>query len=157
MLFLPLEGEKYEQIASIAVRTIMRIIDADVCVGRGYLAKRREIQNGALQEVTGEAGFTTGFVGRGNALCKMATAYADEIFNVVDEDALDAIGEVTNCINGLCATAREHLDSSLELCPPEYSAEVEAVVSVEMLVLPLRILGKKVDYVIALGNRIELK
>ncbi len=155
-LFLPLEGAKYEKIASIAVRTVMRLIDADVCVGRGYLAKRREIQNGALQEVTGKEGFTTGFVGRGNALCKMASAYAEETFNVVDEDALDAIGEVTNCINGLCATAMEHIDSTLDLCPPTYSTEAEAVVSEEMLVLPLRVLGSKLDFVIALGNRIEL-
>ena len=87
----------------------------------------------------------------------MASAYAEETFNVVDEDALDAIGEVTNCINGLCATALEHMDSTLDLCPPEYSTEVEAVVSDEMLVLPLRVLGNKLDFVIALGNGIELK
>ena len=156
-LFLPLEGQKYEKIASIAIRTIMRLIDVDVCVGRGYLANRREIQNGALQEVTGRLGFTTGFVGRGNALCNMASVYGQETFNTVDEDALDAIGELVNCINGLCATALENMDSTLDLCPPTFSMNSEAVVSEEMLVLPLRILRKKVDFVIALEKGIELK
>ena len=87
----------------------------------------------------------------------MASAYAEEIFNTVDEDALDAIGEITNCINGLCATAMEHEDSTLDLCPPEYSVEVEAVEAEEMLVLPLRVLGKKLDFVIAIGNKLTLK
>ena len=156
-LFLPLEGAKYERIASVALRTIMRLIDLDVCVGRGYLAKRREIQNGALQRVTGRMGFTTGLVGRGNALCNMASVYGQETFNTVDEDALDAVGEVVNCMNGLVATSLEQQDSSLDLCPPEYAMDIEAAISEEMLVLPLRVLGKKVDLIVALGNEIELK
>lgn len=156
-LFLPLEGARYEKIASVAVRTIMRLIDLDVCIGRGYLAKRREIQNGAIQEVEGKNGYTTGLVGRGNALCNLASTYGQETFNTIDEDALDAVGEVVNCINGLVATSMEHLDNTLELCPPEFSTEAEAVSAEEMLILPLRILGKKVDLVITLGNKLELK
>ena len=156
-LFLPLEGARYEKIASVAVRTIMRLIDLDVCVGRGYLAKRREVENGAMQKVSGRMGYTTGMVGRGNALCNIASVYGQETFNTVDEDALDAIGEVINCINGLVAISMEHMDNTLDLCPPEYSAELEAVVSEEMLVLPLRILGKKVDLIIAIGKEIEMK
>lgn len=156
-LFLPLEGEKYEKIASMAVRTLMRLIDVDICVGRGYLARRREVQNGAIQKVAGRLGYTTGMVGRGNALCSMATVYGQETFNTVDEDALDAIGEVVNCINGLVATSLEHMDNTLDLCPPQYSTKLEAVTCDEMLVLPLRILGQKVDYVIALGKDIMMK
>ena len=156
-LFLPLEGTKYEKIASVAIRTIMRLIDLDICVGRGYLANRREIQNGAMQKVTGKVGFTTALVGRGNALCNMASVYGQETFNTVDEDALDAIGEIVNCINGLAATSMEQQDNTLDLCPPEYSIDVEAIISEEMLVLPLRVLGKKVDLVIAYGNNVELK
>ena len=156
-LFLPLEGARYEKIASVAVRTIMRLIDLDVCVGRGYLAKRREIQNGAMQEVEGKQGFTTALVGRGNALCNLASTFGQETFNTIDEDALDAVGEVVNCINGLVATSMEHLDNTLELCPPEFSTEAEAVSAEEMLILPLRVLGKKIDFVITLGNKLELK
>jgi len=156
-LFLPLEGARYEKIASVAVRTIMRLIDLDVCVGRGYLAKRREIQNGAIQEVEGKNGYTTGMVGRGNALCNLASTYGQEIFNTIDDDTLDAVGEVVNCINGLVATSMEHIDNTLELCPPEYSTEAEAVSAEEMLILPLRVLGKKIDFVITIGNKLELK
>ena len=156
-LFLPLEGTKYEKITSVAVRTIMRLIDLDVCVGRGYLANRREIGNGAMQKVTGKVGFTTALVGRGNALCSMASVYGQETFNTIDEDALDAIGEIVNCINGLAATSMEHQDNTLDLCPPEFAEEAEAIVSDEMLVLPLRVLGKKVDLIVAHGNKVEMK
>lgn len=51
----------------------------------------------------------------------------------------------------------EYMDNSLELCPPEYSADAEAVEAVEMLILPLRVLGKKIDFVITIGNKLELK
>lgn len=156
-LFLPLEGEKYEKIASIAIRTLMRLIDADICIERAYITQRKEVENGAMQKVTGRLGFTTGMVGNGNALCNAATVYGQETFNTVDEDALDAIGEIVNCINGLAATSLEHLDSTLDLCPPEYSAVLEEVTAEEMLVLPLRILGNKVDYIIALEQDIIMK
>lgn len=156
-LFLPYGGEKYEKIASIALRTIMRLVDADVCIGRAYLTKRREIQNGAMQKVSGEPGFTTLLAGRENALCDMASAYGQDTFNTMDEDALDAIAEIINCINGLCATSLEDIDNSMELHTPEYFWDAEAVVSEEMLVIPIRVLGKKADFVIALDNDIEVK
>lgn len=156
-LFIPLGGEKYEKIASVAIRTIVRLIDLDVCIGKGYLTTSKEIQNGAIQAVEGASGFTTGMVGDGNALCNLASAYGQEIFNTIDEDALDAVGEVVNCINGLVATSMESMDNTLELCPPEYSIEAEVVTAKEMLVLPLRVLGKNIDFVIAIGNELELK
>ena len=90
-------------------------------------------------------------------MCNMASVYGQETFNTVDEDALDAVGEVVNCMNGLVVTSLEQQDSTLDLCPPEYATDIEAAVSEEMLVLPLRILGKKVDLIIALGKEIELK
>ena len=110
-----------------------------------------------MQEVEGKQGFTTALVGRGNALCNLASTFGQETFNTIDEDALDAVGEVVNCINGLVATSMEHLDNTLELCPPEFSTEAEAVSAEEMLILPLRVLGKKIDFVITLGNKLELK
>lgn len=156
-IFLPYRGERYEKIASIAVRTIMRMVDVDVCVGRAYLTDRREVQNGALQKVSGNIGFTTALVGRENALCDMASAYSQDTFNIMDEDALDAIAEIVNCINGLCATGMEDMDNTLELHSPKYFLDAEAVVAQEMLVLPLRVLGNKVDLVIALDGDIEVK
>lgn len=156
-LFLPLEGKKYEQIASVAIRTLMRLVDPDLHISKGYLAKQREAGNGAFQKVEGKPGFVTGLLGRGNALRATASVFGQEEFETVDEDALDAIGELVNCINGLATTGIHSDEGGLELCPPEYSGNIEAVCSEEMLVIPLRLLGKKVDFIIAIGNDIVMK
>lgn len=156
-LFLPLEGGKYEPIASVALRALMRLVDQDVHISKGYLAKQREAGNGALQKVEGNPGFMTGLLGRGNALRGTASVFGQESFEEVNEDALDAIGELINCINGLATTSVHNDEVSLELCPPEYSDNLEAVCSEEMLVIPLRLLGSKVDLVIALGNEITMR
>ena len=46
---------------------------------------------------------------------------------------------------------------SLELYPPEFCNQVNAVEGEEMLILPVHIQGQKVNYIIALGNKIEMK
>lgn len=156
-LFLPLTGEKYERIASVALRTIMRLVDQDVHISKAYLAKQREAQNGAIQRVEGKGGFTCGLIGRGNSLRPTASKFGEERFETVDENALDAIGELINCINGLIVSNVQEYEGDIELWPPEYSTELEYVSADEMLVIPLRILGKKVDFVIALGSEITMK
>lgn len=87
----------------------------------------------------------------------MASVFAQETFNAVDADALDAVGEIVNCINGLVSAALEETDSTLDLCPAQYSDHLEAVVCDKMLVLPLRILGKKMDFIMAIENEIQMK
>ena len=156
-LFLPLVGKKYEQIASIALRTIMRLVDQDVHISKAYLTKQKTAQNGAFQQVEGKKGFTCGMFGSGIALCPAASVFGQEYFGTADEDALDAIGELINCINGLAVTSFDSRDGSLELCPPEYYCEMEKITAEEMLVMPLRILGKKVDFIIALNHQVTVE
>ena len=156
-LFLPNEATSYEQIASVAVRALMRLVDQDICIGRGYLTGSHETENGAMQRVDGRTGFSTALVGKGNMLCEAASTYGQEVFNVMDEDALDAIGEIVNCINGLATTGLNHNDDSLDLCPPEYFKEVETLEAEEMLVLPMKLLSRDVDLVITLGKNFIIK
>ena len=44
----------------------------------------------------------------------------------------------------------------MELMPPEYSDRITKVTSGEMLVLPLVINGCKVNFVMAIDNKIEM-
>ena len=45
----------------------------------------------------------------------------------------------------------------MELYPPQFSASISGIEGKEMLVLPLHIKGQRVDFVIAIGNKIEMK
>lgn len=156
-LYMPIDGGGYLEIAGTAVRTLMRCVDAELYPEKAYITSRCEADNGAIQRVEGDPDVICGMLGRGEALWPTASIFGQEAFLEVNEDALDAVGELLNCINGLYASAASHRGVSLELCPPEFDVNISAVEGDEMLVLPLHIQGQKVDYVIAVGNKIEMR
>lgn len=155
-LYLPVEGEKYLPMAGIAVRTLMRLVDTELYPMKAMVATELEADNGAIQYVEGKPGIHCGMAAKGNALLYTASVFGQEEFASVDMDALDAIAELMNCINGLYASALSKEGISMELMPPEYSDQITKMISGEMLVLPLVINGCKVNFVMAIDNKIEM-
>lgn len=156
-LYMPIDGGEYIEIAGMALRTIMRCVDAEVYPEKAYIASRCEADNAAVQFVKGNPSVTCSLAGKGQALWPMASVFGQEAFLEVNEDALDAIGELLNCINGLYASEVSSKGGLMDLCPPEFSTNVSALEGEEMLILPLHIQGQKVDFIIALDNKIEMK
>ena len=155
-LFLPVDSEAYYGIAGTAVRTLMRLVDTGLYPDKAYIMQKTEDENGALQKVEGEKGFVSALGGKGNALQFTASVFGQEKFASVDEDALDAIGELLNCINGLYVSECKD-GSSLELMPPSFKTGIQGFESRKMLVLPIHIKNDCVDLMIASGDEIEMK
>lgn len=155
-LFLPVDSEAYYGIAGTAVRTLMRLVDTGLYPDKAYIMQKTEDENGALQKVEGEKGFVSALGGKGNALQFTASVFGQEEFVSVDEDALDAIGELLNCINGLYVSECKD-GSSLELMPPSFKTGIQGFESRKMLVLPIHIKNDCIDFMIAIGDEIEMK
>lgn len=155
-LFLPVDSEAYYGIAGTAVRTLMRLVDTGLYPDKAYIMQKTGDENGALQKVEGEKGFVSALGGKGNALQFTASVFGQEKFASVDEDALDAIGELLNCINGLYVSECKD-GSSLELMPPSFKTGIQGFESRKMLVLPIHIKNDCVDLMIAIGDEIEMK
>ncbi len=155
-LFLPVDSEAYYGIAGTAVRTLMRLVDTGLYPDKAYIMQKTEDENGALQKVEGEKGFVSALGGKGNALQFTASVFGQEEFASVDEDALDAIGELLNCINGLYVSECKD-GSSMELMPPSFKTGIQGFESRKMLVLPIHIKNDCVDLMIAIGDEIEMK
>ena len=155
-LFLPVDSEAYYGIAGTAVRTLMRLVETGLYPDKAYIMQKTEDENGALQKVEGEKGFVSALGGKGNALQFTASVFGQEEFVSVDEDALDAIGELLNCINGLYVSECKD-GSSLELMPPSFKTGIQGFESRKMLVLPIHIKNDCVDLMIAIGDEIEMK
>ena len=155
-LFLPVDSEAYYGIAGTAVRTLMRLVDTGLYPDKAYIMQKTEDENGALQRVEGEKGFVSALGGKGNALQFTASVFGQEEFASVDEDALDAIGELLNCINGLYVSECKD-GSSMELMPPSFKTGIQGFESRKMLVLPIHIKNDCVDLMIAIGDEIEMK
>lgn len=156
MLYLPEGSERYETVAGIVIRSLMLLVDRNVWVKDTHIVSRWETRKGAFQEVTGHSGYTCGLVCEEDALAPVACLYGQEHFMVVDEDALDAIGELVNCVNGSIASEKYGKTDDLELCTPQYSTNLEAIEGREFLVLSLRLLDQDVDLIISLNDRITL-
>lgn len=156
-LYMPIGCEKYAGVAGTAVRTLMRCIDNNVYPGKAVLAESYDVDNCAVQYVEGAPAVTCCMAGKGNALLPVASIFGKEEFEAVDADALDAIGELLNCINGLYASALSQEGVAMELCPPEYYAEATSVQASQMLVLPLYIKNEQINFIVAVDNKIEVK
>ena len=156
-LYLPAGTDKYMNLVGTALRTIMRCVDTEVYPEKAYLATSCDADNGALQQVEGEHSVICAMTGKGQALLQPASIFGQEEFTEVNMDALDAIGELLNCINGLYATSLSQGGVSMELDPPEFSDKITGLGSEEMLIVPLHIKGATVNFVAAIDHSIEMK
>lgn len=155
-LYLPEETKKYKFIVSTALRTLMRLVDQDVWLKGVNLTSVWKTGKGAFQNVEGDAGFTCGLLGEKDSLAPIACVFGQEHFMAVDEDALDAVGELINCINGLVVTNMEKKGKGLELCPPYFSTEINQAKAEELLVISLEVLRQSVDFVVSLNGEIVI-
>lgn len=156
-LYMPVGYEKYAGVAGTALRTLMRCVDNNVYPGKAVLTDTYNADNCAVQYVEGQVGVTCCMAGKGTALLPVASIFGKEEFEAVDADALDAIGELLNCINGLYASAQSQEGIGMELCPPEYYPEMTSVQAEQMLVLPLYMKDEQINFIVAVDNKIEVK
>lgn len=156
-LLLPAEATGFLNMAGIALRTIMRCVDNDVLPMKASFETSLDADNGAMQYVEGEAPVTVAIAGMGQSLLPTASYFGKEEFEKVDMDALDAIGELINCINGLYASALSQQRIEMELCPPEFSDEISGFSGEEMLVFPMKVRGEIIHFVMSINKKIEMR
>lgn len=156
-LFLPKGQEKYLNIAGTALRTFMRCVDTEVFTEKAYIETSCKADNGVMQYVEGDHDFTCAIAGVGQALLPIACTFGKEEFPEINDDALDAVAELLNCVSGLHATALSQGGIKTELYPPEFTCNLKEITADEMLVFPLCIKEQKINFMIAIDNKLEMK
>lgn len=151
-LFLPANTELYDRVCGVAIRTIIRLISSGAYVQKAYFVDELQADNFAVQELTGEHNIYTGFAGAGDNLLAIAESFADEKFDKVDVDALDAVGEFINCINGLFASELSNENVSVDMCPPMFYEEKVAIKGNQFCVFPIIIDEKIIHFVLSIDS-----
>lgn len=146
-LFLTNETLKYQDIISIAIRTIIRCIDRHVYIGKAALLDGAALHNSSIQRVEGENGFVSAFVERDGGLLELASIFGQEQFSYINDDSLDAAGEFLNCINGLYASSLSQKGEILDLMPPQLVAG-SAKITGPICSIPIFIKNKQFDFII---------
>lgn len=146
-LFLPTDDETYTELVGVAIRMMIRLVDSHVYIGKASFVENYAVETLASQTMEGERNITTSLAGMGEALLAVACPFAQEVFDTVDEDAIDAVGEFLNNTNGLFASALSQNDIILELMPPEYSLG-KTIIEGKALVVPCYIGASKVELIV---------
>lgn len=149
--FIDTEHEKYIPFVGLTLRNVIRFVSSYIRVGRATITDSLSARYIAYQYTTGDYEGFLGFTADDDSILAMAEAYAKEKFDTVDEDALDAVCEFTNCVNGLYATELSYSGTSIDMLPPEFLFDTTIKGDGDFLIVPLYIDGKGINLVAKLG------
>ena len=155
-LFLPANSQYYDRVCGVAIRTVIRLISSSAYVKRAYFVDEFKAEKLALQKVDGDHKLFTGFAGEGDNLLVIADTYAQEEFGTVDLDALDAVGEFVNCINGLFASEMSHENVSVDMLPPEFYDNDVTVSGKQFCVFPIVIQDKEISFILSVDSEFSI-
>lgn len=122
-IFVPEEAKEFEEIIGVAVRTVIRLIDRRVSIGKAEVLSNVKVGSTVSQKLDGDGGLNVSLSEKSGGLLKVCSVFGQEEFNTLDLDSLDAAGEFLNCMNGLYVSGMSRDGSFLELMPPEYSVD----------------------------------
>ncbi len=148
-VFLDSEDPLYRQMFSMGIKNLYRLVDNHVYIGQSYCARVLKDEVLGYQKIYGDQNAVVAVAGKYEDVRKMAIAYTKEEFIETREDALDAVCELINCINGLYATAQSREDVKIDIEPPNFSVTFTEASSEEMIVMPVYICGAEIKYIIS--------
>lgn len=146
--FVVADNEMYLSLMSLALRNIVRFVSPYIRIETAKKTTEYSARYIALQKTIGAYEGFLGFASDTDAILTIANGYAGEYFEKPDMDALDSVGEFANCINGLHATDLSYRDILIDMLPPEYLFDSGIKEPDGFYILPMYIIGKKVDMII---------
>lgn len=120
-LMLPESAQELLPLIGTVIRTMVRLVDRHIYVGKAAMVDTLPNDNLVLQKLEGAKGLVDCFAERNGALLSACSIFGQEEFEKLDLDALDAAGELLNCINGMYVSELSRQGRFLELMPPEYA------------------------------------
>ncbi len=120
-LLLPEAAQVYRPLIETLIRTMIRLVDRNVYLGKAVMGDVFPAEDLAIQRMEGAKGIVDCLAERNGGLLKVCSIFGQENFSRLDLDALDAAGELLNCANGMYVSELSRKGLFLELMPPEYT------------------------------------
>ena len=148
-LFLDTESEKYSAIIGTVVRTLIRLVNRNTYIGKAEIIDAFPEKDQVTQGLIWEEGVVDGFSEGNGGLLELCSIFAHEDFEVLDEDSLDAAGELLNCANGLYVSSLSRRGVFLEIMPPNYGKLPDDMKVSSICRIPVYFDDKKLYYTVA--------
>ncbi len=143
---------------ALTARNIGRFIDRQFRIENIEIVDSVGSDFAAAQVLDGDYKIFTGFFGEGKALKLIAEAYAQEEFEEIDLDVVDATCEFLNCNNGLFATKLSNEYVDLDMLPPIMRDTYTCIKDDNNIVkVPIYIRDQHVDLVICRESKWTLE
>lgn len=148
-IFLPDECSKYSPIIGTVIRTLIRLVNRNTYIGKAEIVEEFPYENQVNQGLIWEEGLIDGFCEGEGGLLELCSVFAHEDFKELDEDSLDAAGELLNCANGLYVSSLSRRGIFLEITPPNYGKCDDALKLYSICRIPIYISDKKFYFTVA--------
>ena len=156
-LFTGTDDEEYNSIFRYGIKNIYRLVDTHLSIDNAYTVGNAKAECVAYQTFGGDIAATVAIIGKNADLQKMAKSYTKEEFIETEEDALDAMCELINCINGLYATDKSKKGKKIDLEPPYFITKFGEIDGEELKVMPVYCSDAEVLLVVSVGNGVTVK
>ena len=156
-IFLDSNDPQIRKIMSMGVKNLYRLVDAHVYIGKAYRVGSLRNEVMGYQGFHGAQNAQLAIGGRYEDVKKLAIGYTKEEFMDTEEDTLDAVCELINCMNGLYASEMSNGGGFIELEPPEFFISYSEVKGEIIDVLPVYICGGEVKLFVSTVGKWEVK
>lgn len=142
---------------SLVARNIVRFVDRNFRMEKVEEVTDYTTPFVAAQALDGDHKMFTALCGDGEGIRMIAEDFADEHFDVVDMDVLDAACEFLNCNNGLYATNACNNGIEIDMEPPIMKVELTTLSAEgKIYKAPMYVRNVEVDLIICLDSEVCL-
>ncbi|MCR5102250.1 MAG: chemotaxis protein CheX [Butyrivibrio sp.] len=156
-IFVKTSDEKLLKMLEYGISEIFRLVDNHIYIGKAYTTTDFKSEELSYQKIYGDENATVAIFGKAEPLQKMAKSYTSEEFIETNEDALDAVCEIINCINGIYVTEASRAGKIIDLEPPEFITSYAEISGKEIYILPIYLPTGVINYAIILGSDVTIK
>ena len=151
-IFFYKQPEFLIELGGILLRSIYRLVDYRVYMKKPYTTTEVPYQYLAMQDLFGDNTILNAVIGDISALKEAAIGFAGAEYINQDEDALDALCELINCVNGMFATQKSRENIDLDMKVPEFCIEKGMLKGTSLLCIPVVIFDKEITVIFSLDN-----
>ncbi len=149
--FVEAPDNRYLGLIGLALRNIIRFVSSYLRIEEGSFVSSVKARYLAYQHTIGDYEGFLGFCSDDDGILAIAEGYAKESFGTVDEDALDSVGEFTNCVNGLYAAELSYQNVHLDMKPPELLFDAAIEEDNTFYSLPIFVEGRRSNLIVKLA------
>ena len=141
---------------ALVIRNIIRFINNNIMLKKYYTVKKYTFPSVAYQQLVGSHDLFVGLAGDDEALINIASPFAKEEFEVMNEEAFDSVCEFLNVSNGLYASKIITDDIHIDMTPPQFDKNKTIKSDGDIYVIPIIINGKQTDLLVVVDKKVEI-